>query len=51
MLYFIKFNIMKKYKVKTFNKSNKKGLAAQSTILCAGKLRPPAANVTSTKSP
>lgn len=35
----------------TFNKSNRNGLAAQRTILCAGKLRPPAAKVTSTKSP
>lgn len=35
----------------TFNKSSKNGLAAHKTILCAGKLRPPAANVQSTKSP
>lgn len=36
---------------RTFNNSNKNGLAAHKTILWAGKLRPPAASVQSTKSP
>lgn len=35
----------------TFSRSSRNGLAAHSTILCAGKLRPPAASVTSTRSP
>lgn len=34
----------------TFSNSNRNGLAAHKTILWAGKLRPPAANVQSTKS-
>lgn len=38
------------YKQLTFNSSNKNGDAAHNTILCAGKLRPPAAKVQSTKS-
>lgn len=37
--------------VLTLSKSNRNGEAAQSTILWAGKLRPPAARVQSTRSP
>lgn len=37
--------------VLTLSKSNRNGEAAQSTILWAGKLRPPAAKVQSTRSP
>lgn len=35
----------------TFSKSSRNGEAAQRTILWAGKLRPPAASVQSTRSP
>lgn len=35
----------------TFKRLSRKGLAAHNTILWAGKLRPPAAKVTSTRSP
>lgn len=38
-------------RVLTFSKSNRNGEAAHSTILWAGKLRPPAASVQSTRSP
>lgn len=37
--------------VLTFNKFKRYGLAAHKTILCASKLLPSAANVTSTRSP
>jgi hypothetical protein len=37
--------------VRTLSKSRRNGLAAESTILWAGKLRPPADRVTSTRLP